>query len=339
MNSLKSLKNAFGKKKKESNPTIKPTSPTSSSYNDNTKPELSLHSNVSSVTQPDISPAEDDVIHPLPALPAAFSGSSSIMDLSRLAQPQTSSTTTSGYDTPRPSTPGVPSNPQLHADSPLITTQYVDAQSSDNHDNRPTESDIRGPQTADSDQGQQGDGDPSLLRSAALPPSYNSLNISNNMHAASAPSPISTHSGVQSVASAVHENNNSPAPTNVSVPYVSPPVAVSPVPSMPSPLQQPMYRQPYITPSSNSPWAGAQQSYAPPPSGTQQSYAPPPSGTQQSYAPPPSGTQHYGHRPFVPPTNNAHQTYPIIMAIDWGTTYSSMAYAFQQDGEVHEVST
>ncbi|KAK5829338.1 hypothetical protein F5H01DRAFT_393365 [Linnemannia elongata] len=27
------------------------------------------------------------------------------------------------------------------------------------------------------------------------------------------------------------------------------------------------------------------------------------------------------------------------MAIDWGTTYSSMAYAYQQDGEVHEVST
>ncbi|KAI7819013.1 hypothetical protein BC939DRAFT_400801 [Gamsiella multidivaricata] len=34
-----------------------------------------------------------------------------------------------------------------------------------------------------------------------------------------------------------------------------------------------------------------------------------------------------------------NQTYPIIMAIDWGTTYSSMAYAFQQDGEVHEVSS
>ncbi|KAF9896444.1 hypothetical protein BX616_007437, partial [Lobosporangium transversale] len=32
-------------------------------------------------------------------------------------------------------------------------------------------------------------------------------------------------------------------------------------------------------------------------------------------------------------------TYPIIMAIDWGTTYSSMAYAYQQDGEVHEIST
>jgi len=27
------------------------------------------------------------------------------------------------------------------------------------------------------------------------------------------------------------------------------------------------------------------------------------------------------------------------MAIDWGTTFSSMAYAYQQDGEVHEVST
>ncbi|KAF9966478.1 Heat shock 70 kDa protein 12A [Mortierella alpina] len=48
--------------------------------------------------------------------------------------------------------------------------------------------------------------------------------------------------------------------------------------------------------------------------------------------------QHYGHKPFVMP-GSAHQTYPIIMAIDWGTTYSSMAYAYQQDGEVHEVST
>ncbi|KAF9191421.1 hypothetical protein BGZ50_009375 [Haplosporangium sp. Z 11] len=36
---------------------------------------------------------------------------------------------------------------------------------------------------------------------------------------------------------------------------------------------------------------------------------------------------------------SVNQTYPIIMAIDWGTTYSSMAYAYQQDGEVHEVST
>jgi hypothetical protein len=51
-----------------------------------------------------------------------------------------------------------------------------------------------------------------------------------------------------------------------------------------------------------------------------------------------SGSQQYGHRPFVVP-GNENQTYPIIMAIDWGTTYSSMAYAYQQDGEVHEVST
>ncbi|KAG0300899.1 Heat shock 70 kDa protein 12A [Dissophora globulifera] len=53
---------------------------------------------------------------------------------------------------------------------------------------------------------------------------------------------------------------------------------------------------------------------------------------------PPNGQQQYGHRPYVPP-GNENQTYPIIMAIDWGTTYSSMAYAYQQDGEVHEVST
>ncbi|KAG0365658.1 Heat shock 70 kDa protein 12A [Gamsiella multidivaricata] len=36
---------------------------------------------------------------------------------------------------------------------------------------------------------------------------------------------------------------------------------------------------------------------------------------------------------------SGNHTYPIIMAIDWGTTYSSMAYAYQYDGEVHEVST
>ncbi|KAG0204323.1 Heat shock 70 kDa protein 12A [Mortierella sp. GBA30] len=50
-----------------------------------------------------------------------------------------------------------------------------------------------------------------------------------------------------------------------------------------------------------------------------------------------SGQQHYTHRPYVTP-GSENQTYPIIMAIDWGTTYSSMAYAYQLDGEVHEVS-
>ncbi|KAG0249244.1 hypothetical protein BG011_009470 [Mortierella polycephala] len=52
----------------------------------------------------------------------------------------------------------------------------------------------------------------------------------------------------------------------------------------------------------------------------------------------PASSQHYEHRPYVIP-GSMNQTYPIIMAIDWGTTYSSMAYAYQQDGEVHEVST
>ncbi|KAG0333661.1 Heat shock 70 kDa protein 12A [Podila humilis] len=72
-------------------------------------------------------------------------------------------------------------------------------------------------------------------------------------------------------------------------------------------------------------------------------YHPGPAGyppTQPTYSSVPTGvTQHqYGHRPFVAP-GSQNQSYPIIMAIDWGTTYSSMAYAYQQDGEVHEVST
>ncbi|KAF9365506.1 Heat shock 70 kDa protein 12A [Mortierella sp. NVP85] len=68
----------------------------------------------------------------------------------------------------------------------------------------------------------------------------------------------------------------------------------------------------------------------------QQSY-PVASTTQQSY-PVTSTAQQYTPRPYVVP-GSEQQKYPIIMAIDWGTTYSSMAYACQQDGEVHEVST
>ncbi|KAF9969481.1 hypothetical protein BGZ73_008147 [Actinomortierella ambigua] len=59
----------------------------------------------------------------------------------------------------------------------------------------------------------------------------------------------------------------------------------------------------------------------------------PPVATPSAYS-----TTNYGHRPYVPP-GSENTVYPIIMAIDWGTTFSSMAYAYQQDGEVHEVST
>lgn len=92
----------------------------------------------------------------------------------------------------------------------------------------------------------------------------------------------------------------------------------APLPPTPSqlPLSQQTFQQPYPTPTPNNPWP------------TQQAH---PSAS-------PSGSHQYVHRPYVPPVNE-NQTYPIIMAIDWGTTFSSMAYAFQQDGEVHEVST
>ncbi|KAG0269748.1 hypothetical protein DFQ27_002164 [Actinomortierella ambigua] len=63
-----------------------------------------------------------------------------------------------------------------------------------------------------------------------------------------------------------------------------------------------------------------------------------PMSVPQAVSPSAYGATNYGHRPYVPP-GSENTVYPIIMAIDWGTTFSSMAYAYQQDGEVHEVSS
>ncbi|KAF9930720.1 hypothetical protein FBU30_000098 [Linnemannia zychae] len=181
-----------------------------------------------------------------------------------------------------------------------------------------------------------------------LPPSYNSLIP-----------PATPSNGF----AATHIS--SPSDTNASVAYSLP----SPnIPSMPTPQSEPSAA---VSPYQNSPMT--QHSFQTPTSAHQQQYPIPPPSTQsyssstlafqQPYAVsqqpavqpmtypvasqpyiqqqqymPSTSTSHYGHRPYVTP-GSENQTYPIIMAIDWGTTYSSMAYAFQQDGEVHEIST
>ncbi|KAG0045261.1 hypothetical protein BGZ83_009504 [Gryganskiella cystojenkinii] len=98
-------------------------------------------------------------------------------------------------------------------------------------------------------------------------------------------------------------------------PFLPPkPVYHTPPPSQPS-VPIPSYSQTVPSPMvSGNPWQQQQQ---------QQQYGAP---MQQPYQP--------YQQPYM-----QNQGYPIIMAIDWGTTFSSMAYAYQQDGEVHEVST
>lgn len=332
------------------------------------------HSTASSISRSGISIAQSSPVPAVPALPATLTDSSSVVDLAGYAQPQSmaaeaaaaeaaeateateaaAATAPSEPSTPRRSPAGIPSNPQLTADSPLVRTQNTPVQL--DNDTRPTEYDLRSPHTtpAEADAGAVVDTsaidaaavigvsgvDPedahALHRSSTLPPSYNSLNIPlnsrTNIHEASAPSPDVINAGARA---AITATNGSPSTASASVPYVAPPPPSSsplanhidpstyqnnPLPLLPNEAllqhqhQQP-YQQPYAMPDTSALW-----------------------GAQQAYSPAASSSQHYGHRPYVMPGGET-QSYPIIMAIDWGTTYSSMAYAYQQDGEVHEVST
>ncbi|KAI8598106.1 hypothetical protein EDD21DRAFT_383508 [Dissophora ornata] len=214
-----------------------------------------------------------------------------------------------------------PSHPQLVENSPLVTS----ATSQDYVDRSPP--DPRSPHGV-------------MTSNAAFPPSYSSViprldQHQQNFLAASAPSPDMFMHSSPATSYAL------PSPG----PVVSPPTSHSgtgsyqnsPMPSMqPTPPMQPS-QNPAYSPSlqtmpqssisypapvaNNNAWPGA-------------AYQPQQQQQQQAY----HGQQQYTHRRYVMP-GSENQTYPIIMAIDWGTTYSSMAYAYQQDGEVHEVST
>ncbi|KAF9109996.1 hypothetical protein BGX27_006892 [Mortierella sp. AM989] len=339
MSTFKSLKKAFRSKKKESSTSIvnepvkqnisSPSSLDNVTSGDTTNGNarsISQHSIASSVSRADLPPTDGTDIPAVPPLPAVLSSSSSVVDLARFAQPEDTTTTEVTEATEAPRTPGTPSNPQLHMDSPLIRTQNTPLESDD--DSRPTEADPRSPHTpqihsnqsiVNGAQGEVIDNEgliTSLHHSNTLPPSYNSLNIPlpGNMHMASAPSPDLIHASTPEIATV---QENSPAMSNTSVPYIIPPsLPISPL-SNQSSFQQPVYQQAYAATSSNGAWGA---------------------GGSQSYEGSVTGSQNYGHRPYVAP-GSENQIYPIIMAIDWGTTYSSMAYAFQQDGEVHEVSS
>ncbi|KAF9574917.1 hypothetical protein EC968_004917 [Mortierella alpina] len=329
------------------------------------------HSTASSLSRSAISFPQSSPVPAVPAVPATLNDSSSVIDLAGYAQPQSmaaeaaaaeaaeaAASTSTEPATPRRSPAAFPSNPQLTADSPLIRTQNTPVEL--DNDSRPTEYDLRSPHTtpAEADAGAVVDTsaidaaavngvsvDPdvhALHRSSTLPPSYNSLNIPlngrTNIHEASAPSPDLINAAARD---AITATNDSPSTAPATAPYVAPPPASTsplanhnhidpssyqnnPLPLLPTEAllqhqhqhqhQQP-YQQPYAMPDTSALW-----------------------GTQQAYSPAASSSQHYGHRPYVMP-GGENQTYPIIMAIDWGTTYSSMAYAYQQDGEVHEVST
>ncbi|KAI1295090.1 Heat shock 70 kDa protein 12A [Mortierella claussenii] len=372
MHSFKSIKNAFKKRDKASTDPSKDstafssaetsTHPSKSPSNGNASVRsIGRHSNASSITRADmgVAAAEEPPLPAVPSLPAHLhnnnsSSSSSLMDLAGYTQPQLAAAEASM--SPRsPRTPlATPSNPQLTLDSPLIRTQIVHSPV-DNH-TRPTEIGARAPHSiqpggaleSETDAGliinsadpgpEDITDDPDLMaalhRSGTLPPSYNSLNIplsarNNNMHAASAPSPDMANASAPTEASVVLDNY--PATSPAPMPYVVPP------PAGPSPLGNqvelnPSYQGSALsTPATPSQQQTYQQSYAP--SSSPNSWI-----AQQAYSPSPIGTQHYAHRPYVVP-GSENQTYPIIMAIDWGTTYSSMAYAYQQDGEVHEVSS
>ncbi|KAF9579208.1 hypothetical protein BGW38_004623, partial [Lunasporangiospora selenospora] len=243
--------------------------------------------------------------------------------------------------------PTAPSNPQFA--SPSLTATASTSP-------RPSET-IRGPHAIQTDAEHAAlvnetvmDADEAtvvaLQRSGTLPPAYNSLNIQNHYHMATAPSPESLSVAVPatvvpeapvSVMSMPYGSSSSAPAMNA---YMNPPLPPHPVVVQPYATMQPV---PTMAPAQAMPPAQAmsmhQQPYPQPQ--PQPIYAAGPwPPTQPAYPPPVSsaGSQTYGHRPFVLP-GSENQTYPIIMAIDWGTTYSSMAYAFQQDGEVHEVST
>ncbi|KAF8946668.1 hypothetical protein BGZ47_011664 [Haplosporangium gracile] len=188
--------------------------------------------------------------------------------------------------------------------------------------------------------------------SASMPPSYSSL--------APPVSPATHSSSPSETGASVAYTLPSPNIPSVSPPQTEASAAVSPYQG--SPLAQnafqtstpPMHSQPYpVPPPSTQSYSATtssafQQAYPvpqqqqPPPVQQQLPYSvasQPYTQQHQQYAPPaPNPVSHYGHRPYVMP-GSGNQSYPIIMAIDWGTTYSSMAYAYQQDGEVHEIST
>ncbi|KAF9192386.1 Heat shock 70 kDa protein 12A [Haplosporangium sp. Z 767] len=323
------------------------------------------HSNASSINRSGPALAEGSPIPVAPALPHTLNGSSSVVDLSGYAQPQSATHTattsdaitcagmmpsTSTVDAASMSFIGGPSNPQLTEDAPLVRTINALSEIALDGNSRPTEHDPRGPQTiqprtestmnidvvsaAPTTVDLGGDELSTLHRSGTLPPSYNSLNIPlnnrTNMHTASAPSPDMINNTV--AREDLTGLDNRATPTN-SMPYISPP------PPTPSQLDPGAYHNnplPPLPPLPNqSPMQTYQQSYAMPASSSSNSNN---WSAQQAYSPTASGSQHYGHRPYVMP-GSENQVYPIIMAIDWGTTFSSMAYAYQQDGEVHEVST
>ncbi|KAG0036652.1 hypothetical protein BGZ82_003913 [Podila clonocystis] len=299
---------------------------------------LGHHSNASTISRVGIAP-ESESVPPVPVIPSTINGTS-IHDLSSLPQsPPTphhylasapSLQSLSGVpSSTTPSTPTTPNNPQLHSDSLLISSHNplppLPSAPEPDDDSRPTVHDPRSPHAVQ-EQDEQGLSDEMLQRASTLPPSYNSLNIPppahGNMHIASAPSPAIIHASAGEEALA-HEATSPGAPGASTMPYVSPPPVSSP------------YHQSYPSSASSPNWS---QTY----SGASSSYAPPSpsvySSTPTTPYSPSIGSSQYGHRPYVMP-GNENQTYPIIMAIDWGTTYSSMAYAYQQDGEVHEVST
>ncbi|KAG0309375.1 Heat shock 70 kDa protein 12A [Dissophora globulifera] len=321
-----SWKSAFKKKDK----------PASHSNGNDTKGTLGHHANASSIGRSGIATVET----PLPPVPSfsttrTFS-STSVVNLNGYVEPPPATTAVEPAATPSlAATSPVPTmlSPQLTEDSPLIRTQRPPSVSG--ADTRPTESSPRAPHGNQPSQSESVahaafEQDLSgLHRSSTLPPSYNSLDLPlanrSNFHEASAPSPY-----LVNVTTAQHAIafENSPALSSVSMPYVLPP-PISPLAGHINP--NPNQHATFPPLPGQSPFQ--QQGYYPP--------TPSPDGPfYKAHSPGPSisGAQHYGHKPFIAP-GSENQTYPIIMAIDWGTTYSSMAYAYQQDGEVHEVST
>lgn len=301
---------------------------------------LGHHSNASSISRVGITP-ESESVPPVPVIPSTINGTS-IHDLSSLPQaPPTphrylasapSFQSLSGVPSSTPSTPTIPNNPQLYSDSLLISSHnsLPPQPSAPEHDDnsRPTVHDPRSPHAVQ-EQDEQEMTEEMLQRASALPPSYNSLNIppptNGNMHIASAPSPaiINASAGEEALAHEATAPGAPGAPGASTMPYVSPPpVSSSYHQSYPSSVSSPSWSQTY--PSASSSYAPSSPSVY--------------SSTPTTPYSPSIGNSQYGHRPYVMP-GNENQTYPIIMAIDWGTTYSSMAYAYQQDGEVHEVST
>ncbi|KAG0277937.1 hypothetical protein BGZ95_005055 [Linnemannia exigua] len=316
---MKSFKNVFRSKKKKAE---KPADDASDINND--AKSIGHHSNASTLSRSAPAPQEGTPVPPVPPLPVGINSSTSIVDLTDYAQPQSNTqggeTSTLNGSINGTSTPSVgrspiptPANPQLVADSPLITSQIAhNLEPSEDADDRPTEHEPRSPHTV-----AEGGSD-ALERSSTLPPSYNSLHIpptlashTANMATASAPSPID-----ERMSPLTNSSIADSAATTPSIGYVAPPPSTPQIPHI-------EHAQSYPTPLSDTTWA------------PQQPYSTSSSSSVPTVA---SGSQQYGHRPFVAP-GNENQTYPIIMAIDWGTTYSSMAYAYQQDGEVHEVST